>query len=293
MIKKLLALLCGLILTIIVHGQECIQPDKLIFSVIPSNKKKSELTLYQPIANAITEQFQIPVELKKLNSYQEIVSELITGNVHFARIGPFSYITVANMNSTIKPFALHYHAANPPFQEEGSFYYSILIVHADSSYHDIESLRGKTILLTEQGSTSGVLVPRVLFSKQVKANKLNDFFSSVTYSGGHDTSVIEIANQKYDAAFISARNLSLMIKKGLVEVGQFRVLWKSPPIPYGPYVYNTDLCEPYLKAIRHVAFDIHNSADGKTMLKTLGALRLAPTSADNYDVIRELSKLKH
>ncbi|MEK7991982.1 MAG: phosphate/phosphite/phosphonate ABC transporter substrate-binding protein [Thiotrichaceae bacterium] len=290
MIKELLAIFCGLLLIVTAQAESCIQPEKLVFSVIPSNKKKSELNIYQPIANAILEQFQIPVELKKMDSYEQIVTELIMGNLHFAILGAFSYITVSSMNPSVKPFAVHYHAANPPFQEEGSFYRSILIVHADSSYYDIESLRGKTALLTEEGSTSGTLVPRVLFSKEIKVDRLNEFFSSITYSGGHDTSVIEIANKKFEAAFVSAHNLSWMIKKGLIEEKKFRVLWESPPIPYGPYVYNTQLCEKYLKAIRSVVLGVNDFAEGKAMLKKLGAIRLTTSKDSDYDVILELSK---
>jgi phosphonate transport system substrate-binding protein len=240
----------------------------------------------------IAKQLGLPVKLKLLSSYKDIVAELIVGKVHFARLGGFSYITAASLNPSIQPFAVHYHESNPPFQKEGAFYQSILIVHADTPYYDVQSLRGASTLLTEEGSTSGVLVPRILFSKHVKT-ELDEFFSLVNYSGGHDTSILEIANQRFDSAFVSARNLSLLSNKGTVNPDKFRILWESPPIPHGPYVYNTDLCEKYQKVIRETTLNLHHTETGQDMLKTLGALRLVPAKTQDYDVIQELSQLRH
>ncbi|MCV6638391.1 phosphate/phosphite/phosphonate ABC transporter substrate-binding protein [Candidatus Albibeggiatoa sp. nov. NOAA] len=293
MIKALFIIANFLLMTVTVQAEECLQPDKLVFSVVPSDKKSLEIENYQPLANAIAQQLNISVELKALHSYGDIVSELIQGELHFARLGAFSYVTAASLNDSIQPFAVHYHASNPPFQDEGSFYYSILIVHADSPYKDIASLQNKTVLLTEQGSTSGVLVPRVLFTKHMKVAKLNDFFDAVIYSGGHDTSTLAIANREFDAAFVSARNLSRLVMSGAVDVNQFRILWRSQPIPHGPYVFNNHLCEPYQNVIAQAAFNIHKSIEGQTMLQALGALCLAPVTAGDYSIVQELSKLRH
>ena len=291
-IKVMLA--CGLLLVIVnVQAKQCYQPEKLIFSVIPSSKKKSELSLYKPLGNHISQQLNIPVEYRKMSSYKAVVNGIVSGKLHFARMGAFSYVTASNMSQFVQPFAAHQNAANPPFQDEGIFYRSALIVHADSAFHDVASLQNKQVLLTELGSTSGVLVPKVVFTKQMKIKRLTDFFGSMMHSKGQDNSIFAVRDKLFDAAFVSARRLGLMVAKGKVKENQFRVLWQSPNIPHDPYVYSTRLCEHYLAAIRNAFFSIHKTDEGVEMLKNLGARQLVPTSAQNYDIIRELSQKKY
>ena len=290
MIKQLLlAVLCGLILNINIHAAECLQPNKLIFSVTPTKKKTLEIKAYEPLVNAIFEQSGLLVELRQLHSYDEIVNEFIKGNLHFARMGAFSYVTATHLSPFITPFAVHYHASKPPFQKQGTFYHSVLIVHTDSNYHNIESLRGKPILLTSKGSTSGSLVPRVLFTKQVKAAHFNDFFSAVIFSGGHDNSALAVANKDFDAAFVSSRNLGMLFTNNVLKENPFKIIWKSKPLPFGPYVYNNRLCKEYVDIIRQASLNIHQSEQGQEMLRTLGALKLVPAQAADYDIIHELS----
>lgn len=289
----LLGILCGLLLNATSQAQTCIQPDKLVFSVVPTGKKTPELSIYKPLAQAIEKQLNISVELKKFYSYRDIVTALVQEQLHFARMGAFSYIIAANTSEFIKPFAAHYHASSPPFQKQGTFYQSILIVHADSAYQEIADLKGKSVLLTTQGSTSGSLVPRVLFAKQVNIEKLDDFFSEIFYSGRHDNSVLAVINKKFDAAFVASRNLSIMSENGLLKPEQIRVLWQSKPIPHGPFVYNDHLCENYKNAIRQATFNIHKSPQGKIMMHEVGALRFAPADSEDYDVVRELAEQRH
>jgi len=86
-------LACGLLLvTVNVQAKQCYQPEKLVFSVVPSSKKKSELSLYKPLGDHISQQLNIPVEYRKISSYKAVVNGIVSGELHFARMGAFSYV---------------------------------------------------------------------------------------------------------------------------------------------------------------------------------------------------------
>ena len=50
------------------------------------------------------------------------------------------------------------------------------------------------MLLVDPASTSGALIPEAVFAKKVINMPLNQYFSKVAFSGGHDLSTLAIAD---------------------------------------------------------------------------------------------------
>lgn len=137
-------------------------------------------------------------------------------------------------------------------QEEGPGYKAALITKKGSKFTSVESLKGATIGLTDPASTSGNLVPRVVFTKEIKTS-LEKYFSKVIYTGGHDLSTMAVYEGKVDAAFVATRRFDNVIDRGMVKLEDFNYLWYSPAIPQDPFTYRESLC-PELKKISRRPF---------------------------------------
>jgi phosphonate transport system substrate-binding protein len=223
-----------------VGAQDCVDPATLVFSIIPTEETTQEVNLYAPVIARMREMTGKSVEFFMPTSYSSVVEAMLNGWVHVGVHGPNSYVIARNRDERLEVFATY--AKLPGYlQEEGPGYRAVLITRADSGFDTIESLRGQVVALADPASTSGNLLPRVVFQDQIDA-EFDDFFSRVVYSGGHDLSTLAVHEGRVDAAFVATHRFDNVIERGLVELEDFQVVWGSNFIPQDPFVYRTDLC---------------------------------------------------
>src|SRR5690606_38765133 len=178
--------------------------------------------------------------------------------------------------------------AKGTFQEEGPGYHAVLIARSDSKFKDISSLKGAVVALADPASTSGNLMPRVEFAKEIGGGELEDYFSRVVYSGSHDKSAVAVAEGKADVAFVATHRLDNVLDRGLAKAEDFTVLWKSRLVPQDPFTYRGSLCEDLKAKIRDTFLNLHNEPDAKKFLENLSSVKFVPMKSEDYDLIRDL-----
>ena len=144
----------------------CENPDSLTFAIIPTEETVAELQLYKPITDRMAELTGKKISFFMPTSYASVVEGLLSHFVDVAVLGPYTYVIASDKDKEIEVFAT-YAKKKGYLQEEGPGYRGVLITKKGSGLKTIESLKGKLIGLTDPGSTSGNLVPRVVFSKVV------------------------------------------------------------------------------------------------------------------------------
>ena len=113
-------------------------------------------------------------------------------------------------------------------------------------------------MFADPASTSGNLYPRATLMKELGlSNKeLDSFFGSVAFSGGHDKSLLALANGNADAIGTSSLMVPMMAESGLVKEEDFRVIAESDPIVGGaPLLYRQDLPEALVTQLRELMLD--------------------------------------
>jgi phosphonate transport system substrate-binding protein len=275
-----------------VIAQECSTVDELRFSIIPSLKQESELLIYKPLAKEIKKQTGLKVTLVKSSTYEALVSNMLTGKIHIARMGPNSFIAAKNLDNDdrIKAFATHIKRGYY-YRNDSKVYHSFLIVNASSDFKNLKSLKNSRLLLTDPGSTSGALVPRMLFSKAVKQD-LDSYFGSINYTSAHDISIKAIANRQADAAFVSENQMDNLYQRGKLNPDNFRILWRSQGIPQDVFVYDANLCKAHIEGIKRAFYNLHKHKAGKSMLEALGSIKFISATKEDYEIIEKIIQLK-
>lgn len=279
----LLLVLLGLS-TVAAHGAACENPPILRISLIPSGDEKKDLVEHQPLLEELRAVLGRPVEIYVPPSYGAVVEGLLSGAVHLARLGPASYVAAKKVDPQVTAFASYVRKANA-YQDAGAFYYSLLIVRTDSGIDNIGSLRGKRLALVEPESTSGSLIPRRIFARQV-GSPLEKYFGQVGYTGSHVQSVNKVLGGQVDAAFVGSASLAAALTDP-ATMGKIRVIWRSKAIPYDPFVFRGQLCTRLKDKIR----DVFLRADGArkaTALENLGGVRFVPVSDRDYQSVRDI-----
>lgn len=269
---------------------DCEDPEALRFSIIPTEETIQELTLYKPVIDYLSSQTGKKIEFYMPTSYASVIEAMLGGWVDIGVHGPYSYVIAHEKDPSIEVFATY--AKRPGhLQEEGPGYRGALITRKDSGLDSIEDLKGKVLGLTDPASTSGNLVPRVAFTKVIGSD-LEDYFSKVVYTGGHDLSTMAVYEGKVDAAFVATHRFDNVVDRGMVKMEDFNVLWSSPPIPQDPFAYRGALCDDLKAKIKATFLTLQDVPEAKLFLDNVKSNRFVEMTDADYDIIRDLKKAK-
>jgi phosphonate transport system substrate-binding protein len=268
----------------------CENPDELTFAMIPTEESVAELELYQPVTDRMAEMTGKKIQFFMPTSYASVVEGLLSKFVDVAVLGPYTYVIANSKDPSVEVFATY--AKKPGYlQEEGPGYRGVLISKKGSGFKTIESLKGATVGLTDPGSTSGNLMPRVVFS-EVIGSDLEDFFGKVAYTGSHELSAVAVMEGKVDAAFVASHRFDNVVAKGEASLEGVNVLWSSDPIPQDPFVYRNTLCDDIKAKIAETFLGLKDDPAAKNFLANVKSNTFVPMTSSDYDIIRDLKKAK-
>lgn len=224
----------------------------------------------------------IKTELFVGDDYTAVIEAMRTKKIDIASFGPFSYI-IANERSGALPLAVK------ATSKEAAFYHSLVVVPKNSPAQKIEDLKGKTFLFADPASTSGHLFPRAKIIEQlgIANDQVESFFSTVSFSGGHDKSIIAISKGTADGAGVCDSCIKRVVDAGLVSADDYRVIAQSDPIPSSPLTYRGDLPADLVDKVKAFIFDYHKQnpayfSDGKQ--------QYFPVEDSDYEVVRTTAK---
>ena len=274
-------------------AEECEDPDQLTFAMIPTEETVAELELYKP-------RHRSPARADRQGDRVLHADLLCLGRRGHAQpsssmsrsSAPYAYVIAKDKDDTIDVFATY--AKRPGhLQEEGPGYKAALVTKKGSGFTTIDSLQGKVLGLVDPGSTSGNLVPRVVFSEEVDGDLDGLFREGRLYRQPRTSPPSPWRKAGSDAAFVATHRFDNVVDKGEVNVEDFNVLWSSPAIPQDPFVYRTTLCDELKDNIKATFLGLSGDNPGeKNFLDNVKSNRFVEMTSADYDVIRALKKAK-
>ena len=254
-------------------------PKEINFGVIPVAGSTSLKDTFGGLVAYLEKTLGVKVNMQTASDYAGVITAMQHKHIEVAYLGPKSYVEAAR-RANAEAIATEVDAeTNLPG------YYGMIITKKGSGLKSLEDIKNKRWAFTSTHSTSGTLVPTVMFSK--KGIDPMKYFSKVVYSGGHETSILSVKAGKIDAA--STNNLDFNRGVGRNwEMDDFNVIWKSDIIPGAPIAVRGDLPTSLKMALKG-AFISYKDKDGLEKMKNKGFI----AGADSiYDSVRELIKLK-
>jgi phosphonate transport system substrate-binding protein len=288
--KALVAVAAALTVAMPAFAQpKCEDPKVLKFSLVPTQDSVRELTYYKPILDQLQKNTGKKIEFYMPTSYSSVVEALLGKWVDVAVLGPESYVIAKQQEPTVEVFATYSRLKNG-IQDAGPGYKSVLISKKGSKFGSIAALKGSVLALVDPASTSGGLVPEMVFPKQNSTPPLKDYFAKVVYSGGHDLGAIAVSEGKVDAAFVATHRFMEAVNAGKVKQEDFNYLWYSPLLPQDPFVYRNTLCDDLKKKIADTFLNVDQNEDGKKYLANVKSEKVVKMVDADYNVIRDVQK---
>jgi phosphonate transport system substrate-binding protein len=285
-LQRLLAAACGLlVIGSACAAESCEDPRPLRFAVSPTSSANGLREQYKPLLASLEQRLGRRVVLSVPSSYQALISELLSGNVDLASMGPASYAIAKNQDPSVTAFATVQSIGGEFTQPGGHTYRSLLIALKGHGIARAQDLKGRDVMLSDPASTSGSVIPRKEFGDQVRMS-LEQYFGKLGYSGSHDRSLETLKKGYVDAVFVASVQVDRAIRAKMLAPADIVVLWQSQPIPFDPFIYRGALCPALRDKIRS-AF-LASGADAGPVLEKLYADSFVAVEDQEYSYLRSI-----
>ena len=221
-----------------------VDPSTLIFTYTPVEDPAVYANVWQAFIDHLEAAIARKVVFFPVESNAAQLEAMRSGRLH-----------VAGFNTGSNPIAVSC-AGFVPFgmmaYDDGSFGYEMeIIVKADSPIQSAAEIKGKTMAFTSPTSNSGFKAPSAILKGEFGLVAETDF--TPVYSGKHDNSILGVYNGDYEIAAIANSVMERMIRRGVIEDGKLRTVYKSPTFPTTGYGHAHNL-HPELVAKIKTAF---------------------------------------
>jgi phosphonate transport system substrate-binding protein len=266
--------------------------------ILGGENAQDRLTSNECYRAAIEASLGVPVKVFTPADYDGVIQGLLGGTLDMAWLGASAFAKIHLTDDKAVELAL-----TKQNTDGSTGYYSIAFARKDSGITKVEDAKGKVFAFAEPNSTSGYLVPAAEMTASF--GPLDQYFSEVKFSGGHEQTIVGVANGDFVAGVSWADGLgnwedgynSGAFRKaadaGLVDMNDLVELWKSKLIPEGPMVVRAALPQDVKDKVIALTADLHETDKDCAYGVAAGEAKdFIPVTLDAYSGIIEARKLQ-
>lgn len=220
--------------------------DTIKVVLIPADGGTASGTLadFKPLFATLAESTGMTFDLSVTQSYSAAVEALCSGSADMAFVGPAAYLQ-ARERGCADLLAVGVRGGK-------SLYYSGIFVPLGSPIRSVTQLKGRRVAFGDLNSTSSFLMPMAMMI-EAGVDPARDL-AAVRLTGSHPQSLAALRAGEVDAAALSFDSFDRALRAGVPGMETFRVLARSAPMPYPPFVASTRL-PPERRALLRKGFD--------------------------------------
>jgi phosphonate transport system substrate-binding protein len=291
--KKLLAVLAATTTMVTpVFAQDAITEFRI--GILGGENAQDRMNSNECLRVYTEELLGVPTKIFAPADYNGVMQGLLGGTIDLAWLGASAYAGVFVENPEAVDVVL------VKTNLDGSFsYHSIGFARKDSGITSLADMKGKKFGFGDPNSTSGYLVPSVEIPQATGASMENGaYFGEVVFTGGHEQTIVAVANGDVDAGVTWADGLGAWedgynsgalrkaVDAGLVDMNDIVEIWKSAPIPEGPIVLRRTLPEDVKAKMVEMISGLHaKDADCAYKVAAGETAGFAPITHDAYKSI--------
>lgn len=226
------------------------QIPQLRIGVLGGENESDRIGRYGGYARLIEETFGVPVRLFQAADYSGVVQAFAGRSIEMSSMSPAAYAASwMESNGNVEPILVTQEA------DGSTSYIAVMYVRADSNIMTLEAMRGRTMAWADPNSASGYLIPRAAL--RAAGISPEQFFGRQGFAGGHEQAIVAVLGRQFDAGVTWASGigevsegftrgmLRATAEKGLLNMRDIRIIWRSGPIQNGPIVVRKDTPEAF------------------------------------------------
>lgn len=241
---------------------------------------KETLASYNRLMEYIGAKLGTQVDLVQRRTYEEVNDLLKNNHLDIAFVCTGAYVKGRG------EFGMELLVA--PVANGETFYYSYIIVPADSPVRTLEDLKGKTFAFTDPLSNTGKLVP--VFKLARMRQTPERFFRKTIYTYSHDKSIEAVARNQVDGAAVDSLVWEYMNRKNPYFTSRTRIVSKSEPYGIPPIVVSGAVAPEMKGKLRDLFLRAHEDKEGKKILSEIMIDRFVVVDDGIYDSVRVMEQ---
>jgi phosphonate transport system substrate-binding protein len=293
-------LLTATALTAVLASQAFAQEAITEFNIgiLGGENAQDRLTSNECFRAKVEEALGVPVKLFTPADYDGVIQGMLGGSIDYAWLGASSYAKIYLTD----PEAVEVKLTKQNL-DGSTGYYSIGFTRKETGITNMDEAKGKVFAFADPNSTSGFLVPGAELT--AKYGKLEEYFAEVKMSGGHEQTIVGVANGDFDAGVSWADGLgnwedgytSGAFRKaadaGLVDMNNLVEIWRSTIIPEGPMVVRKALPQDVKDKVTALTADLwETDKDCAYALAAGDAKDFVPVEHSMYEGVLAARKLQ-
>lgn len=267
----------GLLVAGAVRAQEDAAKEvRIDFGVYASDKPTTIVKQFRPLLDAVEKSMAqrmgrtVRIHMTVAPSYEKGLEDIVSGRVHFSRLGPASYVLAKKEFPALKLLAMETNQGEKSFN-------GVIAVGAQSSVKSVRDLQGKTFAFGDDQSTIGRFLSQLLLLESgVKASTL----ASYKYLDRHDAVGAAVADGRYDAGALKEGTFKQQVAAGM----GLRALVTFPNVTK-PWVVHPSMPEAVARVLQQTLLELKDEQAFK-QLASDGADGFALAKDEDYDRIR-------
>jgi phosphonate transport system substrate-binding protein len=237
------------------------------------------------MAEYLSEQAGIPVRYHPSVDYAAVVTAYRQGDLHLVWFGGLTGVQARLVTPGSIAFAQ---------RPEDAEFRSVYITRTDSGIQTLEDLKGRSFTFGSESSTSGHLIPRS-FLMEAGIDPERDF-TSIGYSGSHDTTWKQVEAGTYDAAAMNIAQWRDRVESGAIDTAVIHDFHTSGPSYNYHWAMRPDIDATFGPGVSQklqdaiLRLDAGNGGKDAEIMGAFLADQFIPTSNENYDGLENVAR---
>ncbi len=224
--------------------------ERLVIAIQPTLATDEMLTKVKPLKSFLEQGLggKVNVEIYVPSSYAAVVESLRFGHAHVAFMSAWPAQLAVQLGGAEVALAEVRQVLHGKEKVEAPYYFSYWVVHSNSPYQSLQSLRGKIACFPSPISTSGYVAPigRLMELNLLQTPEGNEadpkgFFKEVLFGGGYAQCWQALKQGQVDVTVTAGDVPEKLYNEVLAST---RVIEQQGPIPSHAVVLSKELKEP-------------------------------------------------
>ncbi|MGJ8532134.1 MAG: PhnD/SsuA/transferrin family substrate-binding protein [Alphaproteobacteria bacterium] len=254
------AILVLLFLTMSVWAQGTRPISTLRIGVVVGDNLNHTLRRMEPFRLYLEDRLNRRVTIEGTHSFQNLMEVHARGRIHYAIYSASAYARAWASCRCLEPLAA------PKSIGGGSGIYSVLLVAADTRFQSLDDLNNQRVLYTSPSTLAGHLIParamsllsgkdRFVFADADMARNAAIGLEALKSGSANGVFAWEGAEGPLRGTAASAE------KRGVIEPGFARSVWRSDLLPHGPHAILSDLPAALIADLRSALINLDPEDD--------------------------------
>jgi phosphonate transport system substrate-binding protein len=258
------------------------EPDELLIGIEPEHNIFDQMEQYRYLAGYLSEQLGVNIHLTIMSRYGEVIKRFKTLKLDGA------FLTSYTATMGIK--ALHLEPVVNPVNLNGtSTSRGYLFVRKDSGIHNVDDMRGKSIVFVDPATMEGYLFP-LAYLEGHGVKDITQYFTRFDFSGSHESAIFAVLDGRADIGAAKNTTFDKLAHNDPSIQQELEILAQSPEVPEITLCLRKEIDQSLRERLAAILLNMDKTEAGGKVLAQFKAQRFVKANIADFDRIEEMAQ---